>query len=165
MFFAAHHHRRHCRRRHRPRTRRARVNSRRCGKHCRRHLHLRHHATQGIKPPSAREAIGVAEDVCSILDDGGDLLDAVSAVADYTDLELRGLGVLTSARRSPSYCPEHEDADRRVATQPRHPAVRVGERAALDAGQCVPQRHRDLARLPVGDGEFAVAVLDPAPPG
>ena len=51
----------------------------------------------------------------------------------------------------------------RARTEPGHPAVRVGERAALDAGQGVPQRHRDLAGFAVGDGELAAdptAVLD-----
>jgi hypothetical protein len=63
---------------------------------------------EGIKAPSAKEAIGVAEDVCSILDDGGDLLDAVSAVADYTDLEFEDSAFYVGASIA-SYCPEHAD--------------------------------------------------------
>ena len=59
---------------------------------------------EGIKAPSAKEAIGVAEDVCSI----GDLLDAVSAVADYTDLEFEDSAFYVGASIA-SYCPEHED--------------------------------------------------------
>ena len=63
---------------------------------------------EGIKAPSAKEAIGVAEDVCSILDNGGDLLDAVSAVADYTDLEFEDSAFYVGASIA-SYCPEHAD--------------------------------------------------------
>ena len=50
---------------------------------------------EGIKAPSAKEAIG-------------DLLDAVSAVADYTDLEFEDSAFYVGASIA-SYCPEHED--------------------------------------------------------
>ena len=36
----------------------------------------------------------------------------------------------------------------------------VGEGAALDSGQRVAQRHRDLAGFAVGDGEFTLGVFD-----
>ena len=62
---------------------------------------------EGIEAPSAKEAIGVAEDVCTILDKGGDLLDAVSAVADYTDLEFEDSAFFVGASIA-SYCPEHK---------------------------------------------------------
>ena len=46
--------------------------------------------------------------MCTILDKGGDLLDAVSAVADYTDLEFEDSAFYVGASIA-SYCPEHED--------------------------------------------------------
>jgi len=45
--------------------------------------------------------------VCTILDKGGDLLDAVSAVADYTDLEFEDSAFFVGASIA-SYCPEHK---------------------------------------------------------
>jgi hypothetical protein len=62
---------------------------------------------QGIEPPSAEEAIGVANDVCMVLDDGGDLIDAVSAVSDYTELDFEDSAFFVGASIA-SYCPEHE---------------------------------------------------------
>ena len=62
---------------------------------------------EGIEAPSAKEAIGVAEDVCTILDKGGDLLDAVSAVADYTELDFEDSAFFVGASIA-SYCPEHK---------------------------------------------------------
>jgi uncharacterized protein DUF732 len=61
---------------------------------------------QGIKPPSTKEAIGVAHDVCTVLDEGGDLVDAVTAVSDYTELEMEDSAFLVGASVA-SYCPEH----------------------------------------------------------
>jgi hypothetical protein len=62
---------------------------------------------QGIKPPSAEEAIGVAHEVCMVIDDGGDLLDAVTAVSDYTELDFEDSAFFVGASIA-SYCPEHE---------------------------------------------------------
>ncbi|HET6733356.1 DUF732 domain-containing protein [Mycobacterium sp.] len=61
----------------------------------------------GIEPPSAEEAIGLAHDVCSVLDDGGDLVDAVTAVSNYTDLDDRDSAYIVGASIG-TYCPEHE---------------------------------------------------------
>jgi hypothetical protein len=62
---------------------------------------------QGIQPPSTREAIGVAHDVCTVLDKGGDLVDAVSAVSDYTELGTEDSAFFVGASIA-TYCPEHE---------------------------------------------------------
>jgi hypothetical protein len=62
---------------------------------------------QGIEPPSADEAIGVALDVCSVIDDGGDLLEAVTQVSDYTELEFEDSAFFVGAAIA-TYCPEHE---------------------------------------------------------
>ena len=62
---------------------------------------------QGIEAPSAEMAIGVAHDVCLVIDDGGDLLDAVSAVYDYTELGFEDSAFFVGASIA-SYCPEHE---------------------------------------------------------
>ena len=62
---------------------------------------------QGIKPPSTKEAIGVARDVCTVLDKGGDLVDAVSAVSEYTELEMEDSAFFVGASIA-TYCPEHE---------------------------------------------------------
>lgn len=62
---------------------------------------------QGIEPPSAREAIGVAHDVCVVFDNGGDLVDAVTAVTEYTELEMEDSAFFVGASVA-SYCPEHE---------------------------------------------------------
>lgn len=62
---------------------------------------------QGIEPPSAKEAIGVAHDVCVVFDNGGDLVDAVSAVSEYTELEMEDSAFFVGASVA-SYCPEHE---------------------------------------------------------
>ena len=64
---------------------------------------------QGIEPPSAKEAIGVAHDVCVVFDEGGDLLDAVSAVSDYTELGTEDSAFFVGASIA-TYCPEHEAA-------------------------------------------------------
>ena len=49
---------------------------------------------QGIEPPSAGEAISVAHDVCTVIDDGGDLVDAISVRLRLHRTGLRRLGVL-----------------------------------------------------------------------
>jgi hypothetical protein len=62
---------------------------------------------EGIQPPSTREAISVAHDVCTVLNEGGDLVDAVSAVSGYTDLETEDSAFFVGASIA-TYCPEHE---------------------------------------------------------
>ena len=62
---------------------------------------------EGIQPPSTREAISVAHDVCSVLNEGGDLVDAVSSVSNYTDLETEDAAFFVGASIA-TYCPEHE---------------------------------------------------------
>ena len=62
---------------------------------------------QGIEPPSVGEAISVAHDVCAVIDDGGDLVDAISAVSDYTELGFEDSAFFVGASIA-SYCPEHE---------------------------------------------------------
>lgn len=62
---------------------------------------------EGIEPPSAEEAIGVAHDVCAVIDDGGDLFDAITAVSDYTELEFEDSAFFVGASIA-TYCPEHE---------------------------------------------------------
>jgi uncharacterized protein DUF732 len=62
---------------------------------------------QGIKPPSAKEAISVAHDVCAVIDEGGDLVDAVTAVSDYTELDTEDSAFFVGASVA-SYCPQHE---------------------------------------------------------
>jgi hypothetical protein len=62
---------------------------------------------EGIKPPSAKEAISVAHDVCAVIDEGGDLVDAVTAVSDYTELTMEDSAFFVGASVA-SYCPEHE---------------------------------------------------------
>jgi Protein of unknown function (DUF732) len=62
---------------------------------------------QGIEPPSADEAISVAYDVCAVIDDGGDLLDAITSVSDYTDLDFENSAFFVGASIA-TYCPEHE---------------------------------------------------------
>jgi hypothetical protein len=63
---------------------------------------------QGIKPPSAKEAIGVAHDVCVVMNKGGDLVDAVSAVAGYTKLQSEDAAFFVGASIA-AYCPQYED--------------------------------------------------------
>jgi Protein of unknown function (DUF732) len=63
---------------------------------------------EGIKPPSAKEAIGVAHNVCVVLDKGGDLVEAVSAVADYTELASEDAAFIVGASIA-AYCPEYEE--------------------------------------------------------
>jgi hypothetical protein len=62
---------------------------------------------QGIEPPSAEDAIGVAHDVCVVIDEGGTLVDAISAVSDYTELGFEDSAFFVGASIA-SYCPEHE---------------------------------------------------------
>jgi hypothetical protein len=62
---------------------------------------------EGIEPPSVKEAISVAHDVCLVFDNGGDLADAVSAVSDYTELGMEDSAFFVGASVA-SYCPEHE---------------------------------------------------------
>jgi hypothetical protein len=64
-------------------------------------------SAEGIKPPSAKEAISVAHDVCAVIDEGGDLVDAVTAVSDYTELNMEDSAFFVGASVA-SYCPEHE---------------------------------------------------------
>jgi hypothetical protein len=61
---------------------------------------------QGITPPSAKEAISVAHDVCVVIDEGGDLVDAVTTVSDYTELDMEDSAFFVGASVA-SYCPEH----------------------------------------------------------
>lgn len=62
---------------------------------------------QGIQPPSSAEAIGVAYDVCSVVDGGGDLNDAIDSVSDVTKLGFEDSAFFVGASIA-SYCPEHE---------------------------------------------------------
>ena len=62
---------------------------------------------EGIQPPSAEEAIGVAHDVCSVIDGGGDLYVAISSVSEYTELEFEDSAFFVGASIA-TYCPEHE---------------------------------------------------------
>lgn len=62
---------------------------------------------QGIEPPSAEEAISLAHDVCNVLDSGGDLVDAVTTVSDYTELDAHDSAYIVGASIG-TYCPEHE---------------------------------------------------------
>ena len=62
---------------------------------------------QGIEPPSTEEAIGVAHDVCAVIDDGGDLVDAITEVFDYTELDFEDSAFFVGASIA-TYCPEHE---------------------------------------------------------
>ncbi len=62
---------------------------------------------QGIEPPSTDEAIGVAHDVCAMIDDGSDLFDTVTSVSDYTELEFEDSAFFVGAAIA-TYCPEHE---------------------------------------------------------
>jgi Protein of unknown function (DUF732) len=62
---------------------------------------------EGIEAPSAQDAISVAHEVCMVFDDGGDLLDAVTAVSDYTELGFEDSAFFVGASIA-SYCPEHE---------------------------------------------------------
>lgn len=61
----------------------------------------------GIEPPSLEEAIATAYDVCIVFDEGGDLVDAVTAVSDYTGLEMEDSAFFVGASVA-SYCPEYE---------------------------------------------------------
>ncbi|WP_101947232.1 DUF732 domain-containing protein [Mycobacterium sp. 3519A] len=62
---------------------------------------------QGIQPPSTREAVSVAHDACAVLAEGGDLVDAVGAVAEYTELGTEDAAFFVGASIA-TYCPEHE---------------------------------------------------------
>ena len=63
---------------------------------------------QGIEAPSTQEAVSVAYDVCAVLDDGGDIYDAVNAVSDYTELDMADSAFIVGASVA-SYCAEFED--------------------------------------------------------
>jgi hypothetical protein len=62
---------------------------------------------EGIVPPSKKEAISLAHDVCVMFDDGSDLVGAVGAVSDYTELEMEDSAFFVGASIA-TYCPEHE---------------------------------------------------------
>jgi uncharacterized protein DUF732 len=64
---------------------------------------------EGIKPSSSKEAIKTAHAVCAVFDEGLTLVDAVSAVSDYTGLAMEDSAFFVGASVA-SYCPEHEDA-------------------------------------------------------
>jgi hypothetical protein len=65
-------------------------------------------ADEGIQAPSTEEAVSTALDVCAMFDEGKDLYDAVSAVSDYTELEMDDSAYFVGASIG-TYCPEHED--------------------------------------------------------
>jgi len=62
---------------------------------------------EGIEAPSAAEAISVGHEVCVMIDEGSDLVDAVTAVSDATGLEMEDSAFIVGASVA-SYCPEHE---------------------------------------------------------
>jgi Protein of unknown function (DUF732) len=62
---------------------------------------------EGIEPPPAKEATGVAHDVCTMLDDGADLYDAVSSVSEFTELAVEPSAFFVGASIA-SYCPEYK---------------------------------------------------------
>ena len=49
----------------------------------------------------------MANHVCSVLDEGGDLVEAVSAVSEYTELGTDDSAFFVGASIA-TYCPEHE---------------------------------------------------------
>ena len=63
---------------------------------------------EGIEAPSTREAISVAHDVCGVIEEGGDLVDAVTSVSDFTGLEMEDSAFFVGASVA-SYCPEYGD--------------------------------------------------------
>lgn len=64
-------------------------------------------ADEGIEAPSTAEAVSTALDVCSLFDDGADLYDAVSEVADYTELDVDDSAFFVGASVA-TYCPEYQ---------------------------------------------------------
>jgi hypothetical protein len=62
---------------------------------------------EGIQPPSNAEAIGVAHDVCAMIDGGSDLYDAITSVSEITELDVESSGFFVGASIA-TYCPEHE---------------------------------------------------------
>ena len=63
---------------------------------------------QGIEPPSSKEAISTAHNVCAMLDDGSGLADTIDAVAEYTGLEAFDAGYFVGVSVG-VYCPEYTD--------------------------------------------------------
>jgi hypothetical protein len=61
---------------------------------------------QGIEAPSTAEAVGMAHKVCSMIDHGNDLVDAVSAVSDATGLQMEDSAFIVGASVA-SYCPQY----------------------------------------------------------
>jgi hypothetical protein len=64
---------------------------------------------EGIQPPSTREAVSLAYDVCGMFDQGDSLYDAVGSVSDTTDLVQEDSAFFVGAAVA-TYCPEHEAA-------------------------------------------------------
>ena len=63
---------------------------------------------QGIEPPSAQDAIELAQEVCAVFDGGATLDATVAAVADYTGLSTGSSAYFVGASVG-AYCPEHAD--------------------------------------------------------
>jgi hypothetical protein len=66
-------------------------------------------ADQGIQPPSTKEAVSLATDVCKMFDKGQSLYDAVGSVSSTTDLTTDDSAFFVGASIA-TYCPEHEAA-------------------------------------------------------
>jgi len=81
-----------------------------CG-HRGRHRHRRRVRQRvrgrGHHRPSTAEAVGTALDVCPVLDEGGDLADAVFAVADDTELTVEDSAFFVGASVA-AHCPEYD---------------------------------------------------------
>ena len=63
---------------------------------------------QGIQPPSSKEAVGEAHNVCAMLDGGAGLADTIDAVAEDTGLKPYNSGFFVGVSIG-IYCPEHTD--------------------------------------------------------
>ncbi len=66
-------------------------------------------ADQGIQPPSTREAVSLAGDVCTMFDKGQSLYDAVDSVSNITTLMQEDSAFFVGASVA-TYCPEHDAA-------------------------------------------------------
>ena len=66
-------------------------------------------ADEGITPPSTKDAVSLAFDVCSMFDKGQSLYDAVGSVSTTTDLVQEDSAFFVGAAVA-TYCPEHEAA-------------------------------------------------------
>jgi hypothetical protein len=64
---------------------------------------------QGIQPPSTKEAVSLAADVCTMFDKGQSLTSAVNSVSDTTTLTMDDSAFFVGAAVA-TYCPEHEAA-------------------------------------------------------